>query len=231
MTPVHLSPIAIIPARGGSKRLPRKNIIQFAGKPMIAHPITTAMQSGLFSRIIVSTEDAEISVVSEKYGAHIISRPLALASDMAKVVDVCLHVLEELEKSQVLPDWFCCIYATAALINSNDLNASYRLLTEKNEANGVMGVSAYPVHPYKALVEDNGYLKPLFPDKIGLKSQQTPHVVASNGTFYWVRTDSFRKEQTFNASRLIGYQVPPERAVDLDTPEDLTWAEKMLNKK
>jgi N-acylneuraminate cytidylyltransferase len=210
--------VAIIPARGGSKRLPRKNILDMAGKPMLVHPAQAAKQSGLFDRVIVSTEDDEIKKIATGFDIEVMDRPDELATDAATGAEVCVHVLEQLDEK---PDVFCLIYSTAVFIQSQDLIESEKMISG---ADVVMGVSAYPIHPYKALEQKDGFLKPVFPRENDQKSQTYPHWVASNGTFYWARTDSFLKDPTFFPDRLAGYELPPQRGVDIDTRQDYELA-------
>lgn len=216
--------VAIIPARGGSKRLPRKNVLEISGKPVIAYPIMVAIESGLFRRVIVSTEDREISEIALRFGAEVQSRPIELADDVSKVDDVCADTVKRLRDAGDDVDVFCCIYATAAFLEVRDLIDSYALLNSPSKPDVVMGVSSYPIHPYKALIDQGGYLAPLWPADISKKSQQSPFVVASNGTLYWARVESFLRNATFYPERLAGYTVPHDRAIDLDTPEDLERA-------
>lgn len=219
--------VAVIPARGGSKRLPRKNVLDLGGRPVIHYPITTALASRLFRRVIVSTEDHEIAAIAQAEGAEVLARPFEHATDTATVVDVCLHTLQVLAAEGLKPSAFCCIYATAAFLDPIDLTASLALLNEHPQADVVMGVSGYPIHPFKALRSVDGYLVPEFPDQVAAKSQNYPHLVASNGTFYWGRSGSFVANRTFYPRRLKGYALPSDRAVDLDTPEDLEWARRL----
>lgn len=213
--------IAVIPARGGSKRLPRKNIALLNGKPLVAYSIEVAKASQLFSRVIVSTEDEEIAAIAAKHGAEIIMRPEHLADDQTPVVDVCLHVLRTLAAEGESPVSFCCIYATAVFLVPSDLVESEKKLTRSSS---VLGVSAYPIHPFKALVEIDGCLVPIWPDKNAQKSQTFPDTVASNGTFIWRRTDDFVKSPGFYSDDLVGHLIPAQRAVDIDTMEDLKHA-------
>lgn len=221
--------VAIIPARGGSKRLPCKNILPLGGRPMIAHPINLARQSGLFERVVVSTEHSKIAKISEEAGAEVFERSDELATDKATVVQVCLDVLWRLEQEGAEPEAFCCLYATAAFLTVQDLLDSRARLTGPPEADYVMGVSEYPIHPYKALCSEKGFLKAVWPESAQLKSQEYPSMYASNGTLYWARTGAFLHEQSFYGQRLVGYELPPERAVDIDTPEDYDWACRLAN--
>jgi len=214
--------VAMIPARGGSKRIPRKNIIDFSGKPMIGYVIETAHKTELFDAILVSTEDEEIAEVAKKFGAEIIPRDHALAHDDVSFTDVCLDVIERRPAAR-----FCCLYATAILLTIDDIIQSGRLLDVDPPADVVMGVSSYPIHPYKAMREVEGFLKPEWPDENIKQSQDFPYFTASNGTIYWARTDTFLRNRTFFPEKLRGYEVPPERAVDIDTPEDLVLARRL----
>ncbi|WP_282128589.1 pseudaminic acid cytidylyltransferase [Roseobacter litoralis] len=213
--------IAVIPARGGSKRLPRKNVALLNGQPLVAYSIEVAKASQLFSRVIVSTEDEEIAAIAAKHGAEIVMRPEHLADDQTPVVDVCLHALQTLAAKGKSPVSFCCIYATAVFLVPSDLVENEKKLTSSN---AVMGVSAYPIHPFKALVETDGCLVPLWPEKNARKSQTFPNAFASNGTFYWRRTDDFLKSPGFYSDDLVGHLIPAQRAVDIDTMEDLKHA-------
>jgi len=208
--------IAIIPARGGSKRLPRKNILPLSGVPLLSRVIRTAQDSGIFDDIIVSSEDAEILDIAQKEGVIAHSRPLELASDRSTVVETCIEAL------QMYPSTvFCCIYATAALISEKTLKSSAEkfLLTESSSV--LMGVSRYNYHPVQALaVDGDGNAKLLFPEYKNLQSQFYPLVRVSNGTFYWAKVDTFLREKTFYTSSLRLFDVPADESFDIDTPED-----------
>jgi len=216
--------VAIVPARGGSKRLPRKNILEIMGKPMLSYPIAAALDSGLFSSVIVSTEDDEISNIAESSGARVVKRPEPLAGDRATVVQVCLHVLSVLQQERRSPDVFCCIYSTAVFITAEDLVASVRLMDEDPVADVVMGVSEYNLSPLQALELEKGYLKPRWPDYYSFQSQFHPKLVASAGMIYWANASLFKREETFYTRRLKGYNFSRLHAVDIDTPDDLETA-------
>lgn len=216
-----MNPICIIPARGGSKRIPRKNVVDVHGRPLIAHTIATAIASGAFDGIYVSTEDAEIAAVAKASGAVPVTRSGELANDVAGVDAVCLDTLHRLEAERPLPELFCCLYATAALLTADDIRASRDMLEADPDAATLMGVSGYPLHPYKALASSNGYVRPLFPDMVMRNTQDFPEVSASNGTIYWARIDAYRHSRSFYSDACLAYVVPPERAIDVDTPDDL----------
>lgn len=206
--------------------MPRKNILEVDGMPMLAHPILAARASGLFERIYVSTEDAEIAEIAKQYGAEVIERPPLIAGDRSTVVQVCLHALE------VHPDIdiMCCIYATAVLLTPETLIAAHTLLDNKLEADFVMGVSEYEHPPVQALKADNnGYLSYMWPEWRGKQSQFHPYLVVSNGTFYWARRTALLEEKTFYGRKLRGAVVPSEQVSDIDTHEDLTKIISRLN--
>lgn len=223
-----MKPLAIIPARGGSKRLPRKNVLEVGGRAMLAWPIEAARESGLFERVVVSTDDAAIAAAASEAGAQVHERAAALGADCATVAQVCTEWLEALRASGGPPDTFCCLYATALFVEPADLAASQALLDEPPAADFVMGVSTFSPHPVQALVESDGFLRSMWPEYAELQSQHYPDLVASNGTLYWARTAAFLEAGGFYGERLRGYLMPRERAVDIDTPADLALARRLL---
>lgn len=213
-----MSTVAVIPARGGSKRLPRKNILDLAGKPMLAYPIEVAQRSGLFDQVYVSTEDQQIADIAKSYGAEVIERPFGIAEDRSTVAQVCLHALEELPEI----DLFCCIYATSVLLRPDSLRSSRLLLDQPSVADFVMGVSEYELPPVQALVKDSsGFLSYMWPEWQGVQSQFHPHLVVSNGTFYWARKDAMLQERTFYGRRLRGFVVSQDQVSDVNDLKDL----------
>ena len=152
-------------------------------------------------------------------------RPAGLAQDTSTVVEVCLQTLADVEASGPLPDAFCCVYATAVFITADDLCRSKALLDADDDTNLIMGVSEYGLPPVQALTANaDGFLEYKWPEYKDMKSHDYPHLVVSNGTLYWGRTGPFRRSPTFYGDRLKGYLLPRERAVDIDTPEDLAEA-------
>ena len=220
--------IAIIPARGGSKRLPRKNILDLHGCPLISYPIKAAIKSELFENVFVSTEDSEIAEISKKYGATVINRPVELAQDTSTVVEVCLSVVRQIKVEN-----FCCIYATAALLSSRSIQDSYQVFKNDERINYLMGVSEFNYHPVQALKEDkNGDLSYLLPEYIGVQSQSYPKVVVSNGSFIWGRSNQFEIDTLFYSQKLKGYVLPENEVCDLDSLKDYErLKEKFLSSK
>ena len=211
--------IAIIPARGGSKRLPRKNILPVNGTPMISFPIASAKESNLFDMVIVSTDDSEIAEVASKSGADVFWRDSKLASDDSPIVDVCLDVLDRDECVQVSE--FCCLYATAIFVTPEDLVCSYELFAQPNTS-CVMGVSAFSCNPLLALKpDDSGFLKRMWPTRdrkvLGFDPYRLPTMYVSNGSLYWISKNDLVEHQTFYTPELVGYELD---TVDIDTPAD-----------
>lgn len=224
LQPLVDTPIAIIPARGGSKRVPRKNIADLNGAPLVSYPIRTCLQSGLFERVIVSTEDDEIAEIARTYGAEVDKRPDALAADRAPATAVIKDLLDRHFPPPSRLDNFCLVYPMAAFLTAQDLQASAVKLSDYD---AVMGVSKYISHPYKALVEVDGNLEALWPDLNAQQSQNYPETYASNGTFCWMRTDAFMDCLSLYPKRLHGHVLPEDRAVDIDTLEDLKRARRL----
>lgn len=219
-----MKPVALIPARGGSKRLPRKNILDFLGRPLIAWPISRALESGVFSRVIVSTDDSEIASVALSYGAEVINRPDELAQDRSTVVDVCQHALEQMRLGDNPVDDLCCIYATAALITVSDILESYDTL-RLGMYDSVMGVSDYELSPLQALEQVDGAWRMRWPEFKSVQSQFFPDLVCSCGMLYWIKADSLLSGRNFYTDRMGIYRIPRYRVCDINTKEDFQLAE------
>ena len=213
-----LQSIAIIPARGGSKRLHRKNIRLVNGIPLLSYPIRTALSSGCFDKVIVSSDDHEILDIGADYGAETLWRDTSLSDDIATVDQVCLDVLSHHDYANSYS--FCCIYPTSIFVTTDDLVASKNILDE--ETDFVMGVSEYNFHPFQAMKIENSYLKQMWPEYDELKSQQYPEMYVSNGSLYWAKTAMFKKEKTFYGNRLKGFVVD---TIDINNEDDLISAQ------
>lgn len=214
----------VIPARGGSKRLPRKNIIDFHGKPVIAYTIEAAIDSRLFDKIVVSTEDQEIGEISKKYGAELLLRPVELATDTATVVDVCLHALDFEAQREKFYDILCCLYATAPLRDAEDIRNTAGLVMSR-KCDFAMAVSKYHYPPHQAMImNDFGLMEPMWSDLVGKRSQDVPEMFIDNGSTYAAWIPEFIKLKTFRGPKLKGYLMPRDRSVDIDVGEDLELA-------
>ncbi|MFC1723151.1 cytidylyltransferase domain-containing protein [Nanoarchaeota archaeon] len=221
--------LCIIPARGGSKRIPKKNIALLKGKPLISYTIEAAVTSGLFASVIVSTEDDEIASVSESSGAVVYKRDPKLASDTATVVETCLDVLEVYEGSGKTCSHICVLLPTSPFRTSEDIQSAMLKLMQSN-GNAVMAVTSYEIPPFWALSEREGFLSPHFGKQYMIRSQDLPSVSVDNGAIYIVETEVFKKEKLFYTSKLVGYHMSRDRSIDIDESLDLHFAEFLMSK-
>ena len=219
-------PLCLIPARGGSKRFPRKNVAPLKGRPLLSYSISAARASGLFEEVYVSTDDGEIARIAAAEGATVLERPEALAGDQARVIDVALHALDVFEDEGRIYDNLCVVYATAPLMSAEDLQGGWKLFNEKR-ANSVMAVTPYYEHPLQALVERGRFLRPVFP-KAMVPRQKLPDYQVDIGYFYFIRSKVLRQRRNFYVPRLAGYPIPRLRAVDIDEPEHLKVVEALM---
>ena len=216
--------VAIIPARGGSKRLPRKNIIDFRGKPIIAYTIEAAIDSRLFDRVIVSTEDQEIAEISRRFGASVSERPKQLAADSAKVVQVCLDFLRSEEKEGRSYSVICCLYATAPLRSAEDIKKTVQLI-EPGVCDFSMAVTEFDQPPHQAmLVKPDNFLEPMWPDLVFVREGDLGRLCVDNGSTYAASVEKFMKLGHFRGSNARAYFMPRSRSVDINVPEDLEMA-------
>jgi CMP-N-acetylneuraminic acid synthetase len=217
--------IAIIPARGGSKRLPRKNILPFLGRPIIEYTIEAAKKSGIFETITVSTEDNEIRNTIANLGCEIHQRRLDLASDTTRVVEVLRDVLTYYSNGGKEFDYLCCLYATAPLRNASDIKKAYQLMMSKR-ADYCLGVTEYEFSPFFAFnLKEDGFIERRWPELAMLPSWEKPKAVADNGSMYWVKVSEFTKTYELEGKNAIGYVMPRWKSVDIDTQEDFSLAE------
>lgn len=215
--------IAIIPARGGSKRLPRKNIIPFMGRPIIAYTIEAALETGLFQRVVVSTEDEEIAGIARKHKADVDIRKPELATDKATVVQVCLDLLDREINAGQNYEAMCCLYPTAPLRNASDIIEVVNLIDD--ECRFAMAVTNYDLPPWQALKKsDTESLIPMWPDWVAKPSHEVPELLVDNGSTYAVNINTFLQRKSFYGDGLRGYFMQRSRSVDIDTAEDLDLA-------
>ena len=220
--------LCVIPARGGSKRIPRKNIRIFRGFPMIAWSIKAATEAGCFDRVVVSTDDSQIMEIASSYGAEVpFKRPDALSDDFVgtrEVVEHCIHTLriEGQEYSEV-----CCLYATAPFVLSSDIESSLSMLMESRPGSVVFSSTSYPFPIQRALrVNSDGYSSPRYPDSILKRSQDLEEFYHDAGQFYWATSHVWSRDfNLFDSGRC--YRLPRWRVQDIDTEEDWKRAELM----
>jgi N-acylneuraminate cytidylyltransferase len=219
-----VSAVAIIPARGGSKRLPRKNVVDFLGRPIISYTIAAALESGCFERVVVSTEDDEIAGVAERCGAAVDRRPTELASDAATLVDVCLDFLDREAASGRRWALMACLYATSPLRNADDIRKTMALL-RPGECGFAMAVTSYDHYPHLALkFGADASLTPMWPDLWDRRANELPLLRICNGSILVVEVSAFLRCRTFYGHGLRGYEMPGSRSIDIDTQDDLDRA-------
>jgi N-acylneuraminate cytidylyltransferase len=221
--------VAVIPARGGSKRIPRKNIRPFAGKPIIAYSIAAARDCGLFDRIIVSTDDDEIAAVAREWGAETpFIRPVELSDDHTGTDAVVAHALRWLADHGVSTRAACCIYATAPFIAADDLRRGYGLLSQKEKQFAFSVCScAIPVEHALRLPAEGGVVA-LHPDLVEARSQDLETAYQDAGQFYWGRATAFLNRLSPYGAHTEPVVLPRWRVHDIDTPEDWEHAELMF---
>lgn len=223
--------VAVIPARGGSKRIPRKNIRAFCGKPMIAWSIEAAQASGCFDHIVVSTEDPEIAEIAQASGATVpFSRPLNLADDHTATVPVIAHATLECDAIFGPVDQLCCLYATAPFVKAQDLRDGLKVLGETG-ADYVFAAAHYPAPIQRALRQtDTGFAQMITPDYDQTRSQDLEPAFHDAGQFYWGTSQAWRdKRSILGGSRTAMHVLPPARVQDIDTPDDWDRAEAMFS--
>lgn len=220
--------VAVIPARGGSKRIPKKNIKEFFGKPIISYSIRAAIDSQLFDKVIVSTDCDNIARAAIKYGAEVpFMRPKELSGDFLGTHEVVGHALTWLEDFGDIVDYACCIYATAPMIEESDLIKGYDLIkTEKWKAVIAATKYAFPVfRSFKKL--PNGGLEMVFPEHYESRSQDLPEVYHDAGQFYWAKAQEWKdKPGGFSENNTI-IELPNYLVQDIDTIEDWSRAEQI----
>lgn len=216
--------IAIIPARGGSKRIPRKNIKPFMGKPIIAYSIEAAMQSGLFEEVMVSTDDEEIAEIACEYGAKVpFMRSAETSNDYAGTADVILEVLKMYKEQGRAFDTVCCIYSTAPFVTPDRLIEAYSKLT--NGIDSVFTCVAYSYPVQRGLHIIDGRISMVYPEYAASRSQDLEPIYHDAGQFYVAKTASFIQEKTFWGKNTAGLMLSELEVQDLDTLTDWMLAE------
>lgn len=216
--------LAIITARGGSKRIPRKNIKEFCGKPILCYSIEAAREAGVFDEIMVSTEDVEIAAIAQKAGAAVpFFRSAKTAGDHASTDDVIMEVLQAYRQAGDEFGSFCCIYPTAPFLKGERLRYAMALL---EEADSVMPVVPFSYPPQRGLlISQAGYIERQFPQYAAVRSQDLPKVYHDCGQFYACRTEAFFREGTTDVPRLLPLVLTEMEVQDIDTSEDWELAE------
>jgi len=218
--------IAVIPARGGSKRIPRKNIKLFAGKPMIAYAIEAAVQCGLFAHVVVSTDDEEIAAVAKERGAETpFPRPPQLADDHTPTVPVIAHAVTACKGLGWQFDYVCCIYPGVPFIQQGDVKSALRLLEGDASAEYSFPITEFPSAIQRALRrKESGLVEPFYPEHELTRTQDLEPAYHDAGQFYWGHERAWLNNPKIHKSG-IGLVIPSWRVVDIDTLEDWQRAE------
>lgn len=220
--------IAVIPARGGSKRIPRKNIRMFCGKPVIAYSISAAQQTGLFDQVVVSTDDEEIASVAREFGAATpFIRPKEIADDFTGTNAVVKHAVAWFNSQSNDVTHACCLYATAPLLQARFITEGYEALA-RSDAAFAFAVTSYAFPIQRAVrITPDGRVDAIYPEHRMTRSQDLEHAYHDAGQFYWGTARAFLEEMPVFAPHSIGVILPRHLVQDIDTLEDWDHAELM----
>ena len=217
--------LCIITARGGSKRIPKKNIKSFCGKPILAYSVEAALESGLFEEVMVSTDSQEIAEIAEKYGAEVpFFRSEKNSDDYASTADVLYEVLMEYEKKGRTFDYFCCIYPTAPFITASKLRQAKNLLMEKN-ADSVLPVVKFSFPPQRGLEIQNEKVQAAYPEFFHFRSQDLKPIYHDCGQFYFAKADVFMQTKQLITDNTIPMLFQETEVQDIDSEQDWEIAE------
>lgn len=221
-----MTSVCIITARGGSKRIPRKNVRVFCGKPVLAYSVECALASGVFDTVMVSTDDEEIAEVARECGAEVpFMRSEAMSNDYATTADVLREVLAEYGKRGAVFDVMCCLYPTAPFVRPSELKEAAAMI--KAGATSVIPVTSFDFPPLRGFkVGEDGSLEYAFPEYALTRSQDLPEMVHDCGRFYFARIDAFNESGSFITGRTRALRIPAKYVQDIDTPEDWEIAEQ-----
>jgi pseudaminic acid cytidylyltransferase len=221
--------VALIPARGGSRRIPGKNKREFHGRPMIAWSIAAAQSSGLFEEILVSTDDDDIAVIAEKHGAVApFRRPAALSNDHAGTDPVILHALNWLASEGRGPKYLCCIYPTAPLLTGSVITEVFSAMQE-GQAHSAFTATTFAHPVWRALRrKNNGCVDYQWPEHRATRSQDLPELIHDAGQCYWVEVAAYHRDPRLINDRSIPVVLPRWQVQDIDTEEDWAMAERLF---
>lgn len=222
--------VAIIPARGGSKRIPRKNIKLFHGKPMIAYSIEAALLSGCFDKVIVSTDDTEIAEVSKDHGALVpFLRPSDISDDYATTMDVIEHAIRWCMNEGWDLEAVCCLYATAPFVLPSDLKLGYQLL-QNSGVQFTFSATSFPFPIQRAIkLDEHSSVSMFAPENEQVRSQDLEEAYHDAGQFYWGQTNAFLDKLSIFSPHSKAVRLPRCRVQDIDTPEDWELAEALYS--
>lgn len=218
--------LAVIPARGGSKRIPRKNVRPFGGKPMMVWSIEAAIDSGCFDRVLVSTDDAEISQMARDHGAEVpFLRPPELSDDHTGTVPVIAHATQWMQAQGEAADVVCCIYATAPFVRAEDLQRGLDVL-QAIQCDYAFSVTSYAFPIQRAIrIAPGGRLAMVQPEHLNTRSQDLEEAYHDAGQFYWGQASAWLDHRPIFSPASAPVMLPRHRVQDIDTPEDWERAE------
>lgn len=217
--------ICIIPARGGSKRIPHKNIKDFCGKPIITYSIEAALEAKIFDEVMVSTDDEEIAIVAKKYGASVpFMRSEETSNDYAIIKDVLCEVLGNYKTCGKTFDSVCCVLPTAPFVTSSDLTASFSML--KEAVTSVIPIVQFSYTIFRSMkICDDGRLEMFWPENYSKRSQDLPTAYHDAGLFYWYAKSYFEESVAGFGANACGYVLSEMKVHDIDTEDDWKMAE------
>lgn len=220
--------LCVIPARGGSKRIPRKNIKTFHGKPMIAWSIEAAIQSNVFDQIIVSTDDEEIARIAVEHGATVpFMRPDTLSDDYANTTAVIAHACDWSIEEGLDPEFVCCLYATAPFVRAEDLAEAHRVIS-KGSWQYVFSVSEYSSPIFRSFEQlPSGGVRMFFPENFDVRSQDLPQALLDAGMFYMAKATAWQQNIRIFDEHSYPFMIPSWRVQDIDTNDDWIRAEHL----
>ena len=219
--------VAVIPARGGSKRIPRKNIRKFAGKPIIVWPISAALSSGLFDQVVVSTDDPEIAEIARAAGALVpFIRPENLSDDYADTKSVVCHAISELKLENEPETQVCCIYPTSVFANAQILNEGLEKLISSS-CKFVLSITSVDSSVYRSFTKSgDDRITMMFPDNYAKRTQDLPSLFCDAAQFYWATVTAWQSDLNIFGPESIGIFLDPSRVQDIDTEPQWLAAEQ-----
>lgn len=220
--------VAIIPARVGSKRIPKKNIKPFLGKPMIQYSIEAALETGLFREVVVSTDSPEIAEIAERLGAKVpMLRPAELSDDFTPMGNVLAHAVREMVPDYQNTPYVCFLLATAPFVQASFIRQGHEMI-HQHDVGSVYPVTSFPFPIFRAFKQaKDGHLEWCWPEHAMTRSNDLPETYHDAGQFYWVKTSAFLKTEIILQKDSIPLKLPRHLVQDIDTPEDWDRAEKL----
>jgi pseudaminic acid cytidylyltransferase len=217
--------LAIITARGGSKRIPRKNIKEFLGEPIINYSINAALEAGCFDEVMVSTDDEEIAEVARKAGAIVpFKRSEGTSDDYSTTAEVLKEVLKEYRKTGKSFEYFCCLYPTAPFVTADKLGQAYKLISE-SAAKSIVPIVRFGFPIQRSFKVEDGKVKMNWPEHMNTRSQDLPPTFHDSGQFYFLKTEAFLNDGKIFTDFTIPIEMPESEVQDIDSEEDWKLAE------